>query len=288
MENKVFFSFFTREIGFLIIWLVSLFIVTSYEFINKRTRNQSNFAYASQKHQQNKPYYFVLQIGLAVFVGIYVYLILDGSDFAGGDNSQLTFYSVRGNPLPMPIWGTIGRFFPLAHQEFNIISLFSTNPLSYHIFVVSQLLIIILLVYYFVLYEYNIFYRILIILLIILTPSFVKVFFGLIYSERNVIFWLVIFFASIRFFEFSKSRWGFCIILISTQFALYYKESVFVFFGSFAISRLFIYALLKRIRYWHKILPFIKSQRLEVSLIVLSLIYLFFYLFVTIPSLETT
>lgn len=79
-----------------------------------------------------------------------------------------------------------------------------------------------------------------------LTPSFVKVFFELIFSERNVIFWLTVFLVFIQSSRFVKSRWCFCVSLVSVQFALYYKEPVFVFFGSFAVSRLIVSALLKK------------------------------------------
>ncbi|MBD2578215.1 hypothetical protein [Oscillatoria sp. FACHB-1406] len=203
------------------------------------------------------------------------------------DNSILTLFSVRGNRYFMPIWGASGRFFPLGHQEFNIVRLFSKTPFSYHLFAVLQLLIFLPVTFIF-LRRCQIGYRLPLLLIVTTAPSFVIPFFGLVYPERNIIFFLIFFFLFLNEFNISKSRWSFCGALIAAQFTLYYKEPVFILISSFALSRLLLNFPSQEKSYsCRKMLNFAKQQWLDSSLIILSLIYILLYAIVTIPNLGT-
>src|SRR5271168_4773859 len=58
---------------------------------------------------------------LSLFLASYIALILIWEDFTYGDNSVFTLYTLKGYNLAPPIWPSVGRFFPLAHQELNLI-----------------------------------------------------------------------------------------------------------------------------------------------------------------------
>ncbi|MCS6942375.1 MAG: hypothetical protein NZ901_07170 [Geminocystis sp.] len=174
-----------------------------------------------------------------LFLIFYSHLILYGEDFAYHDNSQFTLFTLKGDFYVFPIWPSVGRFWPLGFQEYNVISLFSTTPFAFHLFSVFQLFIT-AIVCYLLLLEFKPIYRILVIIAIITVPSFVVSFSGLIFPERNVIFWLAIFI--LAFDKYSKNRrLLFAILtLISTQFILYYKEPVFLLILGFIISHLLL------------------------------------------------
>ena len=188
---------------------------------------------------------FILAGVFLVYLCLYIYLILYQEDFAYGDNHQFTHFSLQGRNFGLPIWLDNGRFFPLGHQEFNLIRFLSKSPTGYHAFAILQLLIV-LAGLFIILSNLPVWFRLLVMTLVMSTTSFVMSFFGLIYPERNVIFWLTILLVCFQYFLKTRSRFYFCAALIAAQFALYYKEPVFLLIGGFAGSRLLLHGLLER------------------------------------------
>jgi len=69
---------------------------------------------------------------LALFLVCYIVLAFTWEDFAYSDNSIFTLYTLKGHDYRPPIWQHLGRFFPLGHQEFNLIRHFTGTVAGYH------------------------------------------------------------------------------------------------------------------------------------------------------------
>ncbi|MEA5508898.1 hypothetical protein VB715_03895 [Crocosphaera sp. UHCC 0190] len=228
-----------------------------------------------------------IQIGFfLLFCITYIYLMLYGEDFAYHDNEQYTLFSLSGNFLGMPIHPSGGRFWPLGHQEFNLISLFSKTPLAYHLFPVFQL-VVCLCVIWLILENKSISYKLFVIFFIMITHSFVISFQGLIFPERNLIFWISILILSIQKFEKSNSIIYFIGAIIAAQFLLYYKEPIFLLIGGFATMRLVNSLVIIKIwSNWGNLSKVIKYRWIDVSLIILSIIFLSYYFLCIFPNIE--
>jgi hypothetical protein len=86
----------------------------------------------------------VLALGLfTAFFLAYVHLVYSQEEFVGRDYGQLTAFRF----LYMPIRATTGRFFPLAFQEYNFLSLIARTPLVYHSFSILQLVVLLACVF---------------------------------------------------------------------------------------------------------------------------------------------
>jgi hypothetical protein len=181
--------------------------------------------------------HFVDGISAGVFVlfaALYIFLIFYKEDFSYYDNSQLTDFSLRGKMFPPPVWWSVGRFFPLGFQEFNILAFFTKSPAGFHSFAVAQLVILVLALFA-VLKELAFVYRVLIVIAAMLAPSFAVSFMGLIYPERNVLFWLAVVVFCLYSYSKTKLPLYFVGCLVGTQFALYYKEPVVVFIAAYSL-----------------------------------------------------
>ncbi|MEL6814303.1 MAG: hypothetical protein AAFP03_05745 [Cyanobacteria bacterium J06598_3] len=292
-----------KEIIFLMVWggIISL-LASAYLFILKGRTTQGRTTRSTHRQFEaprttstitentiftRKKELFLGASILVPFILFYIFLLLYKQDFVGYDNSVLTFYSTRGNPHPMPIWASSGRFWPLGHQEFNLISLLSTAPLAYHLLSAIQLLIA-LAITFFVMNNVGVIARVLIILAIIVQPNVVTVFFGLIYPERNIIFWLPILIACIQKFRQKAPLWAFLGALISAQFIIYYKEPAFALVGGFAAGSLALaYLQHSRPWQWKTLTAVLKREWLYTSIALMSSVYLLFYAIAVIPNTET-
>jgi hypothetical protein len=236
---------------------------------------------------QNKWDCFLGVSFIAIFLSIYIYLMLYGNDFVGVDMSQLTLYSLRGTPYPMPAWPGEGRYWPLGLQEYNLISIFSKTPLAYYLFSVLQLLILVPVIYR-ILPGFKASYKFLATVLMLTTPSIVISYFTLIIPERNLVFWLAIFVLCVQEFELGKpnSKIFFCGALVSAQFLLYYKEPMFLLISVFAISRLTIKLYTNNRFHWSRWRELIKSNYLEISLVILSTVFIISFLLITLGRVE--
>jgi hypothetical protein len=226
----------------------------------------------------------------SLFLVSYIFLIFYREDFSDFDNSQLTFYSLSGRQFGMPIWKESGRFWPLGLQEYNFISLFGKSPAAFHSFSVFQLLVL-LACCFFALKRVRPVYRLVALTLLLITPGFIHSFFELIYSERNILFWLSIFIVSFQHFLRTGSRFTFFGVLISAQFALYYKEPMFILIGTFAVVRLFYYlhssVQVHRSRLSiPSCLSFVQAHWIDVSLLSLSGLFVLLYVTSILPYIQ--
>jgi hypothetical protein len=229
---------------FLQVWLVALLLVVAVGIFLCAYGDPaaSFFSSGAARLRRKSNWHFSLADRLAavlfaLFLAVYVAMVFYKADFATYDDSEVfTDYSVRGIPYPPPIWIAAGRFFPLAYQEFNVVSRVTRSIAGYETVAVVQLLIL-LVAFYFSLQKVQIRFRFLILAAVMLTPSFVIPFTGLIFPERNILFWLAILLLCLNQYFKTKACWYFIAALVVTHFVLYYKETVVVFVVVFAISR---------------------------------------------------
>jgi hypothetical protein len=177
-----------------------------------------------------------LFIGFAIF---YSYLIFYKEDFSYYDDDLLTDFSLQGKSFAPPIWTGVGRFYPLADQEFNLLSFLTRSPFGYHALVVLQLIILIVVIFL-ILREFRFRYRCLIAAAVMMAPSFLIPFMGFVYPERNVLFGMAILLLCLQRYYRSRSRLYFLGALGTTHFILYYKETVVLFVVTFAITYMFL------------------------------------------------
>jgi hypothetical protein len=191
------------------------------------------------RRQVGAPGAFAAMVMLAAFLGAYVTMILVWEDFAYYDNSIFINYTLKGRNYPKPIWLEQGRFFPLGWQEFNLFRHFTNTITGYHMLSIVQLVIFswILLILD---DELSIPARVVLTILALVTPSILISFSGLIFPERNVLFFLASFVLSVRRFEQTKSIAWAVAAVVCAQIMLYYKESVFLLLFGFAAGRLFL------------------------------------------------
>ena len=221
-------------------------------------------------------------IALLLFVAFYIVLIFYKEDFAAYDDDQLTDFSLRGTSFPAPVWPGVGRFFPLGHQEFNLLRFITKSSAGYHSFAVAQL-IILLLALVVMLGEYKFVYRVPVLIAATLAPSFVISFTWLICTERNVLFWLAIMLLCL--YEHSQTKAGIYFIgcLVATHFALYYKETVVVFVVAYAGAELLLQSYLGRrtgYRSWQELA---RENSLQVGMLAVSGIYVVLFLVAMLP-----
>lgn len=174
-----------------------------------------------------------------LFLTAYLAVILVGEEFTGYDNSQFTMYSVRGVNFPNPIWRESGRFFPLGLQQFNVLRHVTRSAVGYHAVGVLQIIVLFSIILMLD-QQLSVAARAALAALTLVLPSVVHSFMGLIYPECDVAFWITCLALSVEFFARTRSvGWALAAVL-STQFALYYKEPVFLFLLTFALVRVFL------------------------------------------------
>ncbi|NEP19651.1 MAG: hypothetical protein F6J97_22635 [Leptolyngbya sp. SIO4C1] len=225
-------------------------------------------------------------IGVLAFLA-YSAALLYKEDFAAYDNSQLTFYSLSGRSFGMPIWKESGRFFPLGLQEYNLIGLFSKSVFAYHSLSLLQLAVIGVCV--FLLLDTGVPIKITTLSLALLSPSFIISFSGLIYPERNIIFWVSLLLIAIKRFSQNQRFVWFVIAVISAQSCLYYKETMFLLVGGIAAARILI-SIIK---------PSAQPDRpetdgrnilqrypIEVAMLLLSAVFLLLYTVEILPNVD--
>jgi len=221
-------------------------------------------------------------VALLLFVAFYAVLIFYKGDFAGYDDDWLTDFSLRGNTFPPPVWPGVGRFFPLGHQEFNLLSFITKSPAGYHSLAVAQL-IILLLALSIVLGEYKFVCRVPILIAATLAPAFVISFASLVCTERNILFWLGIMLLCLYGHSKTKARIYFIGCLVATHFALYYKETVVVFIVAYAGAQLLLQSYLGRrtgYRSWQELA---RENSVQVGMLAVSGIYVVLFLAAMLP-----
>lgn len=234
-----------------------------------------------------RPADVISSIAFLLFVALYMFLIIYKEDFAYYDDEMLTDFSIQGVNLSPPIMLRIGRFFPLADQEFNLFRYVTRSPAGYHSLIVVELAIV-LVVLFVILSKIPIRYRTLILIAAILAPSCLIPFAGFVYPERNVIFWLAILVLCIEGYSRTKARIYLIGCLVATHFALYYKETAVLCVAGFAITQLAL-SLYARRRAGHRSwLEFARENRLSIGILGVSAIYTVVLLAAMLPRANSS
>jgi hypothetical protein len=222
-------------------------------------------------------------LALVAFMSIYAYVMIYHDDLVGIDYAQLTAQQF----VEMPIWPHNGRFFPLAFQEYNLISLLGRSATHYHVFSILQLVVVLICVFH-ILDTLPHWLRCLVMLFIMTLPSFVNSFFGLIYPERDIIFWLCLWLVCLRSFYRTANPTAFYGALLTAQFMLYYKETAFLLVGGFAAGRLLVTAWQSPDGTGGWFTRFVKTHALESAHLSLCALFLAVYLLAIASRIETS
>jgi hypothetical protein len=226
----------------------------------------------------------VLTLVVLLLVG-YIVLTLRWEDFANYDDSYYTLFKLRGQNIGPMIWRESGRFFPLGHQEFNLIGDFTGTVTGYHAVPLAQLLIVscILLMLD---GELSITGRGALLAFALILPSIVIGFTGLVFPERNVVFWLawLVFFVK-RFEQTQSTAWAVA-AAVCAQTMIYYKEIASFLLLGFALGRLIMRCQNASQATWDYNRLRDKESRLDLCLIALGLIFFLYYAAAMIPHVN--
>jgi hypothetical protein len=219
---------------------------------------------------------------LGLFLVCYIVLTLTWEDFAYNDNEMFTLYMLKGHNFAPPIWQQNGRFFPLGHQEFNLIRHFTGTVAGYHVLPIIQLLAVcgILLVLD---DKLSIVGRAGLTALALVTPGVVISFGGLIFDERNVVFWLVCLVLCIkRFGQTWSTAWAVG-AAVSAQIMIYYKEPAFLLLVGLAVGGLGGHCWNGEQSGWDRSRLRDKESRLYLCLLSLAVLFFLYYAAVMLP-----
>jgi hypothetical protein len=219
---------------------------------------------------------------LGLFLACYVALILKWEDFAYSDNDMFTLFTLKGHDIDPPIWQGDGRFFPLGHQEFNLVRHLTSTVVGYHVLPIVQLLLVccILLVLD---DELSIAARAALAGIVLITPGIVASFGGLIFTERNVVFWLACMVLFIKRFERTQFTLWAVAAAVCAQIMIYYKETAFLLLVGFSVWRLVVRSRNIDQAGWNFSRLREKESRLDICLACLGLLFLVYYVAVMLP-----
>lgn len=226
----------------------------------------------------------VAATALFVFVIIYSYLIPYREDLVGLDYSPVT----AGRFVAVPIWPATGRFFPLALQEYNLLALIQRSAVVYHAFSILELFVVLICCMR-ILDDVPGWLRCCAMLFMLVLPSFVVAFFGIVYPERDIIVWLGLWMVCLRSFDRTRSRFAFCGAIIAAQCVVYYKEPAFVIIGGFAGARLAIEAVQRReMLRRREYARFASEHLLEIAHLIIAAIFVVVYWLVVARHVTNT
>lgn len=227
-----------------------------------------------------------LMFVLLILVG-YAVVALKWEAFVDYDDSFFTLVTLRGHNYGPPIWPGLGRFFPLGQQEFNLIRHFTSSVMGYHAVPICQLLTISCLLF-FLDDELSITVRLVLTAICLLTPSLVVSFTGLVFSDRNVVFWLSCLMFFVRRFEKTQSTALAVAAALSAQAMIYYKETAFLLLLGFAVGHLILRCWRADQAGWDYGLLRTRGSVLDICFICVGVMYLLNYLSVMIhkPNIQ--
>lgn len=227
----------------------------------------------------------VAAVMLGVLLVGYALIIVWREDFAYYDENIFTDLSLAGRRILPPIWPVAGRFFPLAHQEFNLIGLISHSATGFHLYAVVQLFALAAALLY-LLRDVSLGQRVLTIALLLSAQSVVIAFTGLMFPERNIVVLLAVFMAAIREHDRRGGRVSLAVALATGQFLLYYKEPMVVLIGVIVSARLLIRFVAERPRN-AEVPRWLLRSPLEVGLVALSFVFVALFALVMLPNRST-
>jgi hypothetical protein len=207
-------------------------------------------------------------------------------DFTYYDNSHFTNGTLAGHDINLQISPKEGRFWPLGHQEFNLLRHITSSIIGYQSLRIVQLLVVCAILL-FTDEELSVPARVGLIILLLITPSILISFSGLIYPEANVILSLVCLVWSLKRFERTRFIGWAVAAAISSQFLLYYKETAFLLLVGIAIGRLVIRCWKQDQAGWDFKRLHDPESHLDICLALLALTFLLYYLAAIYPEFGT-
>ncbi len=221
----------------------------------------------------------------ALFLSAYVAMSMKWEDFADYDDTYFTSGTLQGHNLEPRIWPDIGRFFPLGHQEFNLIRHFTNSITGYHLLPIAQLLIISCMLI--VLDDkLSIPARLGLAASILVMPGFVTSFSGLVFPERNLLFWLVCLLLFVKLFEKTQSTGWAVAAAVSAQIMIYYKETACLLLLGFAVGRIVFRCWPGEGAAWNFARIRDKETRLDLCFIALACSFLLYYFAAMMPHVN--
>src|SRR5271169_1160249 len=213
---------------------------------------------------------------LAAFLVCYIAMILMWEDFAYYDHSFFTRGTLKGYNIAPEIWPADGRFCPLNFQEFNLIRHFTDTVSGYHVLPIAELLIFVSILLI-LSDELSIAARAALAILVLLTPSILISFGGLIYPERNELLFLACLVLCVKRFEQTQSTAWAVAAAVCAQFMLYYKETAFLLLLGFAAGKLILRCRNGPHARWDYDRIWDKEGRLDLAFAGLGLLFLLYY-----------
>ena len=224
---------------------------------------------------------------LILFLACYIAGSLVWEGFTYYDDSLFTLGTLAGHNIAPFIWPDQGRFFPLCLQEYNVVRHVTSSVTGYHTVRIVQLLLscVILLILD---DQLSIGARVALIVMAVITPSVLISFNGLIYSEANLILFLVCFAWCVKSFEQTRSKIWAAGALVSLQFMLYYKETVFLLVLAFAVGRLILRCWRADKAGWDLARLREPESRLDMCFAGMAVLFLLYYLVAMFPKYRTS
>jgi hypothetical protein len=213
---------------------------------------------------------------LAVFLASYIAMILAWEDFSDFDNEYYTLFTLSGHDIGLEISRATGRFTPLGDQEFNLVRHFTDTITGYFLLPNVQLLIL-LCILLILDAELSIMVRAALAILAFLTPSILTSFSGLIYQERDFLFFLACLVLSVKRFEQTQSIAWAVAAAVSAQIMIYYKETAPLLLLGFAIARLIMRCRSRQQAGWDFDRLRDKESRLDLCFVSLAVLFLLYY-----------
>ncbi len=187
-------------------------------------------------------------------------------------------FPMCGKDFPYYNCVELGRFSPLAGQEYNIAAMISNTPLAYFMFN-AILLLGFIIIFLKILREFssNSSLNYFTVVLLLLMPAVTNTFFKFLYAEKSVIFYLSVFLISFIAFQKHQKAVYLVLALLSANIAIYYKEIVFLAIFAFSAAHLVLS--------WRQINR--KGRLLNILLIISTAIYISIYLLTIQPNIHS-
>jgi hypothetical protein len=114
-------------------WLPALAILSAllvYSWLRDRK--------AANREARSTPLDFVAIVIVVLTVLILGLAIIPSAKWGFTDDDIFILHYLQGRPFPPPIWESVGRFFPMAHQEWRLIYLWTHDIKVFHAFSLVQ------------------------------------------------------------------------------------------------------------------------------------------------------
>ncbi|MDM3127290.1 MULTISPECIES: hypothetical protein [Citrobacter] len=211
--------------------------------LNRLLKLNSENGLCNHKEYDYKGFlYILIAFILICFYSTYIAMIPLWEDFTYQDSNIFWRTLKDGHQhYGKPIWYNSGRFFPLGHQEFEVISKVSASNFAYHLFAIFEMVAI----FFISLKMFGKKTGIVFFVLLTITGAFVQSFFGLIYPERNMALLLMLSFLFLNFAIESKNIFNLTVAIIFFSLFLFYKETAFLITLGISASLMLSYLLNK-------------------------------------------